>query len=180
VAGPSYSAVAEALRAAGSSCGASEAHGGLCGSLCAAGPLAAQRWLADCMPTQQPLPSELHDWCDDTWRRLSAGELDFEPLMPDGSDAFEDRVQELAVWCHGFLAGLGCAGVDLETGVASEQVKEIIEDFVEISRTEAATPEDPESAEYDLAELVEYVRVGVQLAFDELEGARTEPRPTVH
>ena len=35
---PDYGTVAEVLRKAGSSCGAAEAHGGLCGSLCAAGP----------------------------------------------------------------------------------------------------------------------------------------------
>ena len=100
--------------------------------------------------------------------------------MPDEDDALEERMRELAVWCHGFLAGLGWAGLDIESDIASEQLKEIIEDFLEISRADPAPEADARGAEFDFAELIEYVRVSVQLAFEELAARRSGSRRTVH
>ena len=48
------------------------------------------------------------------------------------------------------------------------EVGEIVRDFVEITRAGVDARQDEESNESAYAELVEFVRVGVQLLFEEL------------
>ena len=52
---------------------------------------------------------------------------------------------------------------------------EIVRDLVEISRAGVDAEQDEESNESAYAELVEFVRVGVQLLFEELAAARSPP-----
>jgi uncharacterized protein YgfB (UPF0149 family) len=47
-----------------------------------------------------------------------------------------------------------------------------VRDFVEITRASVDTRQDAEANESAYAELVEFVRVGVQLLFEELADAR--------
>ena len=51
-------------------------------------------------------------------------------------------------------------------------------DFIEISRAEVEDVAPDESNENAYAELVEFVRVGVQLLFEELAVARAPAAPT--
>jgi len=166
-----------------------EFHGGICGLLCARGPGAVAAWLRD--STLRPrsesadagaAKARLHDAEAETWRLLNGLGLEFYPLLPeDGEPELRERVTALALWCHGFVTGLGLGGMALEAASqggagADEQapLAEIVADFIEISRAAAGAGEikNSEQAGFDLAEVIEYVRVGVQLAFEELRTRR--------
>jgi uncharacterized protein len=57
-------------------------------------------------------------------------------------------------------------------------VEEVVRDFTEITHADVDGSDSEESNESAYAELVEFVRVGVQLVFDELAGLRTQaPSP---
>lgn len=172
--------VSEVLQQGGSSCGPAETHGGLCGSLCAGGPEAGRRWLAECMGcgSLELLGDPLEAWCRDSWTELQSGELTFELMVPDDDQALCDRVDALAAWCHGFLAGLGIGGLPVGSRQLGEQLREIVSDFGEISRARGGTTST--DAEFDLAELIEYVRVSVQLVFEELTAVRAKPFSLLH
>ena len=54
---------------------------------------------------------------------------------------------------------------------------ELVRDFTEITRAEVDEGQDAEANEGAYAELVEFVRVGVQLLFEELAAARAPAAP---
>lgn len=113
-----------------------------------------------------------------SWRTLSGSGLEFYPLLPDDDAILGERVAALALWCHGFLSGLGLAGFSLDSDQTGEStagpLEEILCDFSEISRAAVGADEfdDEDQADFALAELIEYVRVSVQIVFEELEPSR--------
>jgi hypothetical protein len=152
---------------------ADEAHGLLCGLLCARGGQVAAHWLEliaeaqcdDADPVRRELLRRLHD---ETLEALQAGDMRFQPMLPDDQCGVAERAAALARWCQGFLYGLGVGRLPRALPV---NVREILADFKEIARAvgdDAAAGEDDEAA---WAELVEFVRVSVQLVFDELATA---------
>ncbi|HSG63698.1 MAG TPA: UPF0149 family protein [Gammaproteobacteria bacterium] len=186
------SKLADTIAALGLGVDAAEFHGGICGLLCASGPGAASVWVRESGDAPSPIGDgattsetlrEVEAAC---WSELSGAELAFYPLLPDSEAALGERVNALAAWCQGFVTGLGLGGYgadsddfDDASGGGRAQVDEIVADFVEIS---LAAPDDDEpepgaQADFDLAALVEYVRVGAQLIFEELEGQRALAPP---
>ncbi len=129
-----------------------------------------------------------------SWQALEGGELAFEPLLPDDEALLEEQVQALALWCHGFLSGLGFSAPDVEATDAGAQrdaqadadapatVGEILHDFAEITRAGLTEDDgaDLEEADFALAELKEYVRVSVQIVFEELDARREAAARDVH
>jgi uncharacterized protein YgfB (UPF0149 family) len=107
---------------------------------------------------------------------LGDEDLAFEPLLPSDDEPLDERVQALALWCHGFLAALGATAPGLRYGPGGDlgALDEILRDFGEISR--AGVTEDeaagPDEADFALAEVHEYVRIGVQLVYDHLASYR--------
>ena len=106
--------------------------------------------------------------------------LDFQPLLPDESEPIEVRALALALWCSGFIDGCGmCIAVlnlDINEikGIGNGEVPEIIEDFSQISTLDPNAILQEEEEEIALMELVEYVRVGVQLFYENLRGQANE------
>jgi uncharacterized protein YgfB (UPF0149 family) len=173
----------------------SELHGGMCGLLCAGGASAVPEWVEECLVDSDPVEGALDAARDQlrklelySWRSLTGSGLEFYPLLPDDDAMLGERVGALALWCHGFLSGLGLGGFSLErektSGSDAGPLEEIVNDFSEISRAAAEADEfdDEDQAGFALAELIEYVRVGVQIVFEELEPKRaTSPgTATIH
>ena len=87
------------------------------------------------------------------------------------------RADALSLWCQGFLYGLG-SGTTSDPGQVSLEAGEIIRDLTEITHVGVEADEETEENEAAFAEVVEFVRVGVQLLFVELAPARgEEPEP---
>lgn len=178
-----FEALTAALTAAGWPIDLAELHGGLCGVLCAGGAAAADVWLdrrlAECdRQGVEAIREPLQALQAQTWRALTGTELEFEPLLPAADRLLTDRVEALALWCHGFVAGLADGGVGLGAAgvVRNEEIDEIVRDFVEISKVDPHTDDADELEESDFSytELTEFVRVAVQIVFEEL-GQRPYP-----
>jgi uncharacterized protein YgfB (UPF0149 family) len=94
-------------------------------------------------------------------------------------------VQALALWCHGFLSGIGAAApAAKQRGAAdasSGEVREILADFSEISRAGLDDDDtaDRNASDFALAELKEYTRMSAQIVFEELRPLRAA-RALVH
>ena len=114
---------------------------------------------------------------------LADRELEFAPLLPDDDAPLEEQVQALALWCQGFLSGVGTTAPSAARhSAAGAPLGEILRDFAEISRAglsedEAAGLGQPDFA---LAEIQEYVRVSVQIVFEELGAERAAATRDVH
>jgi uncharacterized protein YgfB (UPF0149 family) len=98
-------------------------------------------------------------------------------LLPDDDTPLAMRADALSQWCQGFLYGLG-SGTTGDPAEVSVEAAEIIRDFTEITQVGVDADEQTEDNEVAFAEVLEFVRVGVQLLFVELAPARgEEPAP---
>jgi uncharacterized protein YgfB (UPF0149 family) len=159
---------------------AAEAHGTLSGALCAAVPYTLEDWLAEILPDGRAPAAQvdgLREVFEATRAALLGGEMEFQLLLPQDEAALSDRTGALGEWCHGFLYGLGTGHVQNLDSLEGE-VSEIIRDLTEITHVDIDPQDSEDSNESAYAELVEFVRVGVQLLFEQLEPLRHVPRPT--
>jgi uncharacterized protein YgfB (UPF0149 family) len=158
---------------------APEAHGTLVGALCAAPRYTAEDWWAEILPEGRApsgLAEPLRDVFEATVEALQGQEMQFQLLLPDDEDSLAERATALGEWCQGFLYGLG-TGRLRDVDAAGGEVGEVLRDLTEITHVDI-DPEDGEATnEEAYAELVEFVRVGVQLVFEQLEPLRDVPRP---
>jgi len=180
-----YDRLRESLAAAGAVVALAELHGGVCGALCAGGPAAARRWLADSLDDAElgasaaALSDDLEELISTSSKMLEDDELKFEPLLPSDDSPLAEQVDALAVWCQGFLSGVGSATpANARSSVEGDALGEILRDFAEISRAGLSDDEADGQVEADfaLAQIHEYVRVSVQLAFEELAPSRAAAR----
>ena len=182
---PDFDAIAEALGLAGAMAEPAEIHGQLCGLVCVLGARAGVPWLKDTLAdayeaesTRRPAVELLAELARRTWAALDEGDMSFELLLPGDDIELGVRAGSLGAWCQGFLHGLG-TGAEAET-LEQGATAEIVRDFSEIARAGLAPEEGDTEAENAYAELVEFVRVSVQLVFEELRPARSQPGATLH
>jgi uncharacterized protein len=156
---------------------AAEAHGTLTGCLCAAIRYRFEDWLLEILPEgrAQPLAAaSLRELYQETAGALEASEMEFELLLPEDEASLDARTVALGQWCQGFLYGLGGSAIQ-DTNALPGEVGEIVRDLSEITRVGVDDGQSVESNESAYAELVEFVRVGVQLVFEELSPLRDQP-----
>ena len=174
---PAFDDVAHVLASAGSTVHASEAHGCLCGALCARRVYLPGEWMEELLPDPAPeggargLDGALADLFDYSKAVLIARDMEFEPLLPPEDADLAVRVEALGTWAQGFLYGFGAAG-PFQRGALPAEITEVLSDFAEVARAGAVGVETAEVEEEAYAELVEFMRVGVQLVFDELAAQR--------
>ena len=179
----------EALKRCGASWGAGQAHGLLCSRLAVYGPEAGIGWLDQVLEGSAPddvLRRECEMMLDAlysyTHRQLAERQSAFQPLLPDESDSTIIRAEAIAHWCEGFLHGLvtGSPNEGLKERLSSEPLSDIIKDMLQITRATVDEAADEETNEAAYAELVEYLRVAVQLAYEELAEYRSAPAGRLH
>jgi uncharacterized protein YgfB (UPF0149 family) len=167
----------DVLAAAGSHADAAEAHGSLCGALCSIAPYKMQDWINEILPDGESLSDESEAMLERVFTATAAsfGEqgMEFEPLLPDDEQPLNGRANALALWCTGFLYGLGTGHLS-DLDALSGDVGEIVRDFTEISRATGDEADADESNEQAYAELVEFIRVGAQVVFEELYPLRRQ------
>lgn len=188
-------ALNEALRRCGSGWSAEQAHGLLCSRLSVLGAEAGMGWLR--LVLEEPdAASDIARECaamletlfTETHQQLAERQSEFEPLLPDDDTPAEERAEALAHWCEGFLHGLvsDVRSERLKKQLAEQPLCDIIRDLLEMTRA-TADDADPEDNEAAYTELVEYLRVAVQLTYEELadfrsssaSGPATEAAPPV-
>ena len=173
----SYSDVQHVLTQSQALADAAEAHGTLAGALCSVTDLSLADWLAEILPDGEASGeggAMLAQLFDATAGTLEARDSAFEPLLPDDDASLELRSTALGEWCHGFLYGLG-SGRMPDPGTLRDDIGELMRDLTEITHVTVDPSESPEASEEAYAELVEFVRVGVQILFEELRPLRADP-----
>jgi len=180
-----------ALKRCGATWDAGQAHGLLCSRLAILGTDAGIGWLDQVLEGSNPddaLRRECESMLDAlyayTHRQLADRQSEFEPLLPDDSDSTIVRADAIARWCEGFLHGLVSGSPDerLKERLASDPLSDIIKDMLQITRATVDEDLDDETNESAYIELVEYLRVAVQLTYEELAEFRSPPpaSETVH
>lgn len=168
-----YTELDAALRNLGFHMGAAEYHGALCGMLCVQKNPPGDLGLETDPPADAAVATQaegllqaLRSQCLES---LCDPESGFMLMLPEDGQLLDRRVEALAEWCQGFLFGLA-GGTQLDLNNVSSELREVVNDFIQISRAgvEDASDPDPEADENAYTELVEYVRTGAQLAFLEL------------
>lgn len=170
----------DVLAAAGSHADAAEAHGSLCGALCATMPYRMQDWVNEILPDTKTLSEEsvavIERVFTATAKSFGEQGMEFEPLLPDDDQPLNGRANALALWCTGFLYGLGTGQISDLDSLAGD-VGEIVRDFSEISRATGDDADGDESNEQAYTELVEFIRVAAQVVFEELLPLRAQAFP---
>ena len=165
------------LKSCGSSWNAGQAHGLLCSRLSLAGADGASRWITQVLADADAdaaergaCEEELDALCAATWQQLVERQSEFNLLLPDDEDPPSVRTEVMAQWCEGFLHGLVAEkhSEELKKRLADEPLADIIKDMLEITRATVGDDTEDENIDNDIAELVEYLRVAVQLTYEEL------------
>lgn len=172
-----------ALKRCGSDWNSAQAHGLLCGRLAVLGTDGAMMWIEQVLG-EQGSEKVFHTECaqlldalfQSTWQQLSERQSEFELVLPDDDEPMLVKAESIGFWCEGFLHGMvsGKHAEALKKRLATEPLADLIKDMLEITRASFDEDEDEESSESAYAELVEYVRVAVQLAYEELAEMRAE------
>lgn len=173
----SYLALTQQLRLLGLTQGPAEIHGTVYGVLCARPDLqtdddllSALQQDADADEIDVDAARKLLEALQRQAHEVLVGEgFEIKLLLPPDDSEFDSRVQALAEWCRGFLFGLVAAGIKDITRLPGD-AGEAIQDLLSISET-GTKSDDDESRERSLFELTEYVRVAVQLVYEELHPA---------
>jgi hypothetical protein len=155
---------------------AAEAHGTLVGSLCSM-QCSLDDWLAEILPRRADpgLADSLRAIFDSTSVALGDGSMTFQPAAQ--RRRLDRRLTSaLGEWCQGFFMDWHGLGLPEAFGPRGEAA-EVVRDMTEITHVDVDPQDDPETNEAAYAELVEFVRVGVQLLYEQLQPLR-EPRPT--
>ena len=168
--------IVRVLELLSSSLSAAEGHGCLCGALCTSAHYPLERWLAEIVPDDAPADAApdqaLQLLFEDTLHALRSDQMEFQPLLPDDQETLEQRAQALSQWCQGFLYGFG-TGHPVKPEDMTNNVGEILRDMTHIGRAVTELGEASEEEEQAYSDVVEYIRVGVQLIHDELDAVRS-------
>jgi hypothetical protein len=175
----SYEELAQMLQSAGADSSASEAHGMLSGTICSAGKIAPGLWLEYLLGEGNTLSAAASDSSDmllalqsELLRQLNDDAFGFEMLLPPDDVPLSLRTETLSQWCAGFLYGLALGGFREDVAMP-DSVSEVMKDFYEISHARFDYDLMDESDETAYMEIVEYVRMGVLLLYEELQPVPT-------
>ncbi|MDT8388573.1 MAG: UPF0149 family protein [Thiogranum sp.] len=158
---------------------ASDCHGLLCGLICAAGfgdpKLWVQEYFEDFDPrdaAQSRAFKTLQELYEQSLVQLNSADLDFELLLPEDDEPLAGRTESLGLWCSGFLSGLAIGGLPENV---SDELRELLDDLTHIARVEFEPGDSSEEESVAFEEVVEYVRIAVLYAYEELQPPNTTP-----
>lgn len=158
---------------------AAECHGAITAFISIAGTAGVPRWLGAILPELEKAVASGDALAGETQRLLESlygqtisqmteGEFAFVPLLPDDAKDLENRAAALGHWCQGFLLGLNACGITATSNLPVD-LAEILQDFTEISQLSADVLTDSEEDEQAYAELMEYLKVGAMLFYEEFQ-----------
>jgi len=169
-----YGALKSALEQSNLICEADEIHGVISGQLSGGQTMDGKSW----MPLLQDLVNEGNSFHGESFelveklyhlscQQLIDPEYSFQPELEPEEAPLEERVNSIARWTQGFLAGFGSVKQDLSD--AGKDIEECLKDLSAIAQLEL-DEEEMEAAEETqeaLAELHEYVRVSAMMIFSQ-------------
>ncbi|RJG42052.1 UPF0149 family protein [Motilimonas pumila] len=184
---PEFDHVTRVLEGAELTVGAAEVHGVLAGIVCAGVKLDGQSWQGpfnDLVNEGFGLPSEAKIVCNDLYQlicqQLSDGNMAFSLLLPDDDQPLDERAEAMSQWAQSFLVGFGMLQQKLNQ--APENIQELITDIRDISQVSLDFDIEDEESEMAFTEVIEYLRVGAMLCFNEFSktASISTDKPTIH
>jgi len=157
------------------SVGAAEFHGLLSGLICAGvDDDDIDNWLPVLLEGSYltnkeylPIEQEVRSAFLEVRNLLDNDGFEYTIALPDESHSIENRASSLHTWCRGFLTTLLEYG-DVEIDRLSTDCCEFVADVQTICDAEIEIDGSSDEAESDLFALAEYLRVGVQLIYEDL------------
>ncbi|NOZ10453.1 MAG: UPF0149 family protein [Gammaproteobacteria bacterium] len=179
-----YEELTDLLTDCGLPIDAAEAHGLVSGLVCATQEGDVAEMLRGAFsqygldsPKGQTVVGHLSSLHQQTRELLEEAMGEFILLLPDEDNEELDRQTDvLAGWCRGFLYGLVEGGI-IDLGHLPGDAGEIVKDLLKISEVVPDNELDSEGQERALTELVEYVRTGVQLIYEEMQPDNNSKQP---
>jgi uncharacterized protein YgfB (UPF0149 family) len=147
-----------------------ELHGLVCGAITAGFVLDEGRWheltqLAGVELGAEDSPAVLLALLRGS-QSMDADDFGFEPLLPDDDVPLTERLQALSAWCDGYLLAFGVANPD--SSLLSEDASGALEDLVEVAQVDSDVSRGDEEAEWQYAEVREFVKAAALLIREEL------------
>lgn len=167
---PNFEDVREALKVMQALAAPSESHGLLCALFSFGAEVKFTAW-SDSLMTKSLEEGDLvatsalqtmKKLFDYTRSQFEEKGLSFDLFIPEDSEELGYRGESLVNWIKGFLSGVGLFGLDYEN-TTNKEVKEAIQDLMQISYMDHDTLGDDEESEADFMELLEYTRFAVLL-----------------
>ena len=178
----SYDELEARLESAAAASDAGEAHGLLCGIICAGGKASPDVWLDHLLGEGNAESSAawgvrelLEQLQTEILGQFNDEAFGFALLLPGDDTSLAQRTQALSHWCAGYLYGLALGGIRDDAAYPGD-TGEVIKDFYEISNAEFIV--DPKDDENEAAymEIMEYVRMSVLLMHEELQSVPASTR----
>ena len=178
-----YEYIDKIRQKAGVSINVSEYHGKISASLCCAN-ITSEALLPkeinidgiSLSPETMKLKSVLLSMISETLEKLNNTEMTFYPVLFPDSESLIERTLSLSNWCQGFIDGFGFSiaqkNISMDK-IEQDIIREIIEDFSQISKLNSASIMNEGGEDLAYMEVVEYVRVGTQLIFEEMKVVNT-------
>jgi uncharacterized protein YgfB (UPF0149 family) len=114
----------------------------------------------------------------ETLEALGATDLVFSPLVPGDDRPLPERLEGLAEWCQGLLAGFGLAVRGDDLRLREGDIQETLQDLVHIAHVSGEAESDNEEDEQAFMEVFEFVRLAAIHLFEEM--SPTEEHRPVH
>lgn len=154
---------------------AAEAHGLICGFICAGNKMDGRSWLDPILGSAQNEDKEILASCklillelyEISCIKLQSFDFDFELLLPDDEQSLQCRAEALSHWCQGFIIAINRAGIN-EADMRTQDAKEALKHIFEISKLNYDTIDVTEKDEQAYAEVMEYVRMAVLMVYSEI------------
>lgn len=169
-----YASLKSALEQSNLICEADEIHGVITGQLCGGQPMDGRSWmplLQDLVNEGSPFHGESFELVEKVYhlscQQLIDPDYSFQPELEAEDAPLDERVNSLARWVQGFLAGFGSVKQDLTEG--GDDIEECLKDMTAIAQLELDDDEmnAAEETEEALSELHEYVRVSAMMIFSQ-------------
>ncbi|MEX0444875.1 YecA family protein [Xenorhabdus sp. SGI246] len=186
---PNYQSFDEILHQQSVALTAAEMHGLISGLLCGGNHDSSWQTLVhdlanDGLAFSQILAQSIRELYEVTFESLDDSNFNFNLLLPDDEAGVFACADALAGWVNHFLLGLGVADPKI---TEKKEIQEVITDLRNIGMLGYDEGEDQEELSQALEEVLEYVRVAVQLCYIALampkkEGNTTkkDEKPTLH
>jgi uncharacterized protein YgfB (UPF0149 family) len=167
---PSYTELTETLEHALSDMSGAEAHGILCGIICATSGRTDPPWekLIPGSSKNQHAHDILKKIYATSYQQISEFSFEFVLMLPDDDIDINIRAEALGFWCQGFLIGLQHGPKSIEDGASSEAVEALsdITEIAQVNHGDITSTDEDESAYFDL---MEYIRLAVLMLYHELK-----------
>ncbi|MBT5362124.1 MAG: UPF0149 family protein [Gammaproteobacteria bacterium] len=180
-----YDDINSALQRLSLTMDAAELHGTFCGRLSSGQGSEESQWMRELIGERDEANLQARDdvmliakLLGAMVEQLNDAELHFQLLLPEEVSLVE-RTEALAAWCEGFLYGYGIAVANRKEN-PGETERELLQDLMEISRA-SFDGEESDEDEMDFIQIVEHIRMGALLLYEETHPALATPvNPQLH